>query len=349
VRDDDVEVIFVDEDDEPRDAVWPEDERVEAGRGSADLPPHASRHRLLVTLVVLAALLGGVGSAFAFAYHRHVTDRRLANELDLAAATPPQIPGLAALNLQPTWHAELTERIVIPVVNRSPRAIVLLGAMLREPGMAGDATLTPTGTTSLEPGQTGTVTGEVTVDCTQDPAANFPFMDNSNGTDVPMSNTSALRVRARTSGGRTTEATVNPDAHQGDLQERICTQQGDEIIRNVRTSSSHESGTRTATVNLSVPSNADIALQYKASFTYSVPGEDSAAACTVEAVQPKTPTTGTLRPDSTATVTYTVQLSNCPAGAAPPSTETVELNVVISIGKTQLNSTGYGMSLSDLL
>jgi len=347
VRDDDVEVIFVDEDDEPRDAVWPEDERIDSGRGPADLPPHASRHRLLVTLIVLAALLGGVGSAFTVAYHRHVTDRRLANELDLAAAATPQIPGQSALNLQSAWHAELTEQIVIPVVNRSPRPIVLLGAMLREPDMVGDATLTPTGTTSLEPGQTGKVTGKVTVDCTQGQAANFTFMDNSNGTDVPTSNTSALQVRARTSGGKIAEATVNPDA-QEDLQQRICSQQSGEIIGTVKITSSHESGTRTLAVNLSFPSHADIALQYKVLFTPSVPGHDSAAACTIEAARPKTPTTGTLRPGSTATVTYTLQLSNCPAGASPPSTEGVELNIAVSIGKTPVESFGYVRQLSTL-
>lgn len=349
MHDDEGEIVFLDDDDEPGDDPWPEAERIESGRDSSLLPPHAEPRRVLVTLVVLAVFLGGVGTAFGAAYHRHVTDRQLANELALApASSPPQIPGLTALGFQGAWHARITKRISIPVVNRSPQPIELLGAVLEEPGLVAAATMAPSGTTSLKPGQTGTVVGEVTVDCTQYPASNFPQMDNSNATDIPIAGTSTLAVRARTSGGSVASASVNPDAKQGDVQQRICTQQGDEFLGALSLTSSWNASAHTATVTMSAPSHADVPLQYQAEIAISDPVPVTYG-CVTGASRPTTPASGTVRPGETVTASYAIQMPDCSTRNRPSSGATITVTLAFSVNGTQLGSSGYGTSLDDVL
>ena len=349
MQDDDGDVVFLD-DDELGDESWLEDERIESGRDPSRLPPHAAPRRVLVTLVALAVFLSGVGTAFGTAYHRHETDRQLANELVLApTSSPPQITGLVELGNAPEWHAHVTKQIVIPVVNRSPRPITLLGAALKEPGLVGDTTLTPRGTTSLKPGQTGTLTGKATVDCTQSQTADFPGVDTSSGAEIPVADNSALVVRAQTSGGSLASVTVNPDARQGDVQARICDQESGAILGATGMTSSWNAATHTAVVTMIAPSQADIPLQYEAVFSLAYDGPIPSGGCDAGSTRPLTTTGGEVRPGETTTVSYAIQMTDCSASHRPSSTEDANVTVSLSANGTPLASSMLSIQLDSVL
>jgi len=346
------EVVFLDEDEDLNELPWLHEERVHGGRDPARLPPHAPRPRVLASLLALAIFLGTTGTTFRVAYHRHVTDRRIANLLDLApAASAPQIRGLVELGFQQTWHAKLTEQVVMQVLNRSPEPVVLLGAVLEEPGMLKTATLKPVGATTLKPGQAGTVAGEVSVDCTQDPAAISPLVDDTASVTVAVPGTSALLVRARTASGQVAEAAVDPDANGPNVQERICLQQGNNVTGATALTLSGNPRTHIATVDFSVPSNADIALDYKATATYSAdpaPGSDASELPYVSAPKPTLPTTGTLKPGATVKVAFAIQVSNC-TSARSSTTDNFYLQFVLTAKGIPINSSEDGMQLNTVL
>ena len=318
------DVFFLDENGEAAgeldealgDEGWLGAERLQGGRDTGrTLPPIAPPSRVLASLLALAVFLGCTGAAFTSAYHRHVTDRRIANTLALAAASsPPKIPGLAALSIQELWHAELEERVVIPVINRSPGPVVLLGAVLEEPGMTAAAEFEPVGAARLAPGQAGAVAGEITVDCTQDPAAVFPYMDNSNSATIPLPNTAALLVRARTEGGHVGEAALDPDADGPDLQLRICQQEGFDITGPPTIYAIGDARTHSVVVSLVVASSSDITLGYRATVAFAredaygiIPGLPDASA-----PEPVLPATGTVRSGGTIHVSFVIKVLACP-------------------------------------
>jgi hypothetical protein len=316
------DVIFLDEDEaggldgDLGDEGWLGEERLHSGHDAdRGLPPIAPPSRVLASLLALAVFLGCTGAAFTSAYHRHVTDRRIANTLALAAASsPPRIPGLAALGFQQLWHAQLEEQVVIPVINRSPDPVVLLGAVLEEPGMTTAADFKPIGAARLGPGQTGHFAGEITVDCTQDPAAVFPYMDSSDNSTVPLPNTAALLVRARTEGGHVGEAALDPDANGPDLQLRICQQEGFDITGPPTIYAIGDARTHTVEVSLVVASSSDITLGYRATVAFArqdaygvIPGLPDASA-----PEPALPPTGTVRSGGTIHVSFVIKVLSCP-------------------------------------
>jgi hypothetical protein len=300
------------------DAGWLDVERLQGGRDPGrSLPPVAPRSRVTASLLALAVFLACTGSAFTAAYHRHLTDRRIANTLKLSAAdTAPKIPGLAALGFQQLWHAELEERVVIPVVNQSPRPVVLLSAVLEEPGMTAAAEFEPVGAARLAPGQTGAVGGEIMVDCTQDPAAVFPYMDNSDNSTVPLPNTAALLVRARTQGGHVGEAALNPDANGPDLQLRICQQEGFDITGPPTIYAIGDARTHTVEVSLDVTSSSDITMGYRATVAYARQDQYGiigvAGPADTSPPEPLLPSTGTVRSGATIHVSFTIHVLSCP-------------------------------------
>ena len=298
------------------DEGWLGEERLLGGRDpDRALPPIAPPSRVLATLLALAVFLGGTGAAFTAAYHRHATDRRIANTLALAAASsPPKIPGLATLGVQELWHAQLQEQVVIPVINRSPDPVVLLDAVLEEPGMTTAAAFKPVGTARLAPGQTGAVAGEITVDCTQDPAAVFPYMDNSNNATVPLPNTAALLVRARTEGGRVGEAALDPDADGPDLQLRICQQEGFDITGPPTIYAIGDARTHSVVVNLVVASSSDITLGYRATVAFARENEYGiiTGLPDASAPEPVLPATGTVQSGGTIHVSFVIKVLSCP-------------------------------------
>ena len=314
-------------------AGWLEEERLQAGRDlGRSLPPVAPQSRVMASLLALAVFLGCTGSAFTAAYHRHVTDRRIANTLALSASdTAPKIPGLSTLGFQQLWQAELKERVVIPVINHSPKSVVLLGAVLEEPGMTASAEFEPVGAARLAPGQTGAVGGEITVDCTQDPAAVFPYMDNSDNSTVPLPNTAALLVRARTEGGQIGEAALNPDANGPDLQLRICQQEGFDITGPPTIYAIGDARTHSVVVTLTVASSSDITMGYRATVAYTRQNQHGAIGPADTAPpEPLLPATGTVRSGATIHVSFTIHVLACPI--QPKQTDGLYVELMLTAG-----------------
>ncbi|HET9172656.1 MAG TPA: hypothetical protein VFN97_24735 [Actinospica sp.] len=347
--DDEDEVVFIDdadEDDTDREdgESWLAEERLESAYTDGMLPPGASRHRLLVSLIALALFFGGTAAAFTAAYHRHLTDLKLANLLELtAASSPPQIPGLTDLGFAATWHAQVQEQVIVPVVSQSPRPVELLDAVLQEPGMVGTATLRPTGETTLRTGQTGALTGTVTVDCAKTPPVGYPSLTGDPSFVIPAEPSATLRVRARTSGGRIAQATVDPEAGQGygtEMQQRICTQQGGIAVSSPTESTHYNPSTHILTVDWSATSKSDSPLWYSAALAISSPGDDGTAPCTITSMLPAhgQPYIGTLEPGATLAAHFDLQMSACPSGTAPPATEQLYLDLELAIDGTDVVS-----------
>ena len=351
----DEDVVFLDEEEQDGldealgDAGWLAEERVQGGRDPRRLPPSAPRSRVLASVLALAVLLGCTGAAFTAAYHRHVTDRRIADTLTLAAAaSAPTIPGLAALGFQTLWHAELKERVVIPVVNHSPGPVVLLGAVLEEPGMITAASLAPIGSTRLAPGRAGTLEGDITVDCTQDPAAVFPYMDNPSTSTVPLPNTAAMLVRAQTESGRIGEAALNPDANGPDLQVRICQQEGFDITGAPSISAVDDPRTHSVRISLAVTSSADIAMTYQAHAAFARQNQFGVSPLSdTSAPEPLLPPTGTVKSGGTIHVSFTIQVQTCPVQAQP--TVQVYIEVLLTARGSPVDALEESVRLATLL
>jgi hypothetical protein len=312
---------------------WLDEERLQGGRDPGrGLPPVAPHSRVTASLLALAIFLGCTGSAFTAAYHRHLTDRRIANTLKLSASgMAPKIPGLAALGFQQLWQAELKERVVIPVINHSPKSVVLLGAVLEEPGMTASAEFEPVGAAKLAPGQTGAVSGEITVDCTQDPAAVFPYMDNSDNSTVPLPNTAALLVRARTEGGQVGEAALNPDADGPDLQLRICQQEGFDITGPPTIYAIGDARTHSVVVTLTVASSSDVTMGYRATVAYARQNQYGVSGPADTAPpEPLLPATGTVRSGAMIHVSFTIHVLACPIH--PQQTDGLYVELMLTAG-----------------
>jgi hypothetical protein len=347
---DEDEVVFLDDDETAIDEGWLAEERVETADAGV-LPPSASRNRLFVTLVALALFLGGTGAAFTAAYHRHVTDLRIANLLDLTAdASPPQIPDLADLAFASTWHAAVREQVLVPVVNHSPRPVELLGAVLTEPGMVGTANLAPTGRATLKSGQVGDFVGQVTVDCTRTPAAFAGVIGSDPSVVLPKDPGPSLRVRARTSGGQIAQTTLDPEsgpALDGEMQERICLQQGSTELGAPAISTHYDAATHVLTFDWSATSRADITLAYRLALSYSYPQDDpSAVACRIESMPAQAVQSGVLVPGATLNASVPVQMSDCPAGTVQVPAEMFLLSLDLASGGTDLGSEQDGFPVT---
>ncbi len=269
-------------------------------------------------------VLGAVGASFTAAYHRHLTDQRIANLLALSpAASPPTLPDLAALGFQKLWRADLEERVVVPVLNQSPEPVQLLGAVLEEPGMSTAAALEPVSGARLMPGQTGKVTGLVKVDCTQDPASVYPYFGGGGspggpgpgGAVIPAPTTAALLVRAQTvARGRVAEAALNPDDDGPDLQERICQQEGYQLTGVPSITAVAVPGAHEVRIELEVASSADIAMGYQADADYTRHLQSGAAGLAgISNPEPALPAGGTVQPGQALRLSFDIHVLSCPS------------------------------------
>lgn len=327
------DVEFLDPDDpaadDPaaQDVQWLDEEGVGGGRDPAALPPRAAPRRVLASLLALGVFLAGTGSAAAAAYRRHVTDRRIANELMLhAAASPPSIPDLASLAFASGWRARVTERVLVPVVNQGPRPVELLGALLVESGLVGPAKLTPVGGGTLRPGATGELAGTVTADCA-DTTATDALIFSSDGPGATTMAEPFVQVRARTSGGRTATALLDPENDEAaDLRARICQQEGDHLTGPQTVTTSFHKTSHLIIVRVSARSNADVQVQYEAQARYEDdPTPESGLSLSAQPVV--THASGLLDPGGGFSDRFLVEVRHCPS---KPLTQSITLLTTLS-------------------
>jgi hypothetical protein len=347
-------VEFLDPDDpdhEAGDVAWLDDERIGSGRDPARLPPPAAPGRALASLLALALFLAGVGGGAVAAYNRHLTGLRLADELVLQpTGSPPSIPGLAALGFAASWHQQVAEQVLVPVVNHSPRPVVLLDAVLREPGLVGAARLTPVTGRPLAPGESGELAGTVTADCTVASAAVAVGVLSLGGNMVTTVAASQLLVHARTSGGKSSTALVHPETASSDLQQRICGQEGNNLTGPVALDTAVDQKAHTVTVRLSTSSNADTAVDYMAEARFTIAPGLQLAGLSVSTPKAKNPEIGVLKPTAALALTYVIDVSKCPSALSPTLTELqLELQVLYSIHGVVLQVQGPTLSFDRLI
>jgi hypothetical protein len=343
----DVEFLDPEESGAGDEVLWLDEEGVGSGRDPHRLPPHPSRARLLASLLAVALFLAGIGSASAAAYHRHLTDRLLADELVLRpSASPPAIPSLAALGFAATWHAQVTERVLVPVVNRSPRPVQLLGAVLTEPGLVAAVRLTPLGGPPLAPGATGELGGTVTADCTVASSVVGVSVLSYGDNTLTTAAVANLQVSARTSDGATGIVQLNPENANPDLQARICGQEGDDVTGAESVTEAADPLAHTVTVHLATRSNADVPLEYVSGALYRT---GPTAGVVFSLPVPQTPTMGTVSPGAALAVTYVIDVSNCGPAHTPLKTAELQLQLIYSVGDTMLETSSEVVQLDPLL
>lgn len=309
-----------DQDDEYSEQVsWLDDDEVDGGaeRDDGQLPPHTTRHRVLVTLMALGLCLAGVGLSATAAYHRHVTDRRTADLLQIqGGAGAPVVAGLAALSFEPEWHAHLAESIAISVVNRSPDPVTLLSGVLSEPGLIGSARLVPAGDARVLPGKDGTLDGTVVADCTQ-PTAVQPAAPPLGEVLGEFVGGDVLSVRAETIGGMTGTTQLNPESTSGlDLQQRICGSQGYQLVYFGPIQTTVDRDSRTITVRLPMRSAADDAVDFSVSATYTDNPANDIPGLSISPPDATSSALGTIPPQAPETPTFTIRIARCPSYSA---------------------------------
>jgi len=207
----------IDDMDEAADVEWLDHDAADelASRPCA-LPAHATRPRVIGSLVLVGAVLAGTGYGANRVYHRDraadLVAGATADELILAApaARGISLPGLGGLAAATTrTGSRLSTPIAVPLVNRGPAAITLLpGATLLGPGLT--ASNLGGATTVLTPGQSTVLRGYVTVDCGRGAA------------DTGTAGVTSLTISARTSGGGLGVSTVAFADAAGSVRDRVC-------------------------------------------------------------------------------------------------------------------------------
>lgn len=307
-----------------------DEERVAAGRDPRLLPPRATPRRALASALSLALVVSAAIGAGSAAYHRHETDVRIADTLRLAASsTAPAIPGLTELAFAARWHAHLDERIVIPVVNKSPNAVTLVDGRLTEAGLRGTSTLKPLGEATVPPGGTGKLAGTVTADCTtqfEDAVTIDPNKSKTTATvtingDGTITGTGTLeaqrqarmgrlQVRARSVSGHVGEQTIFPESGLSDTADRICSQQGGTVAHTSGVKVAVDPHTHSFRVSLTAKSVADTALNYVGNTGWAA----QPTALGLKLNDSFTPVTesGTVQPGGTFTVSFQMTVEHCP-------------------------------------
>lgn len=333
-------IEFVDSDADRDDGhaaqvTWISEDEVGAGanRNDGRLPPRTTFNRVAASLLALAVFLAGIGASGRAADDRHVTDRRIANLLELQSGpAAPSIPGLAQLAFGSVWHASVSEDVSFPVVNRSPEPVTLLSAVLSESGLVSSSPLEPVGERQLAPGQAGTVVGTVTADCTRKTGpqaiSSSPLGELVGEFALPV-----LSVRARTSGGKSAVSRLDPEASsQLDVQQRICLQQGYGLLAVGGIDSAANPGTHTITLRMSARADTAAAVAFAVSAAYSDTPTEHVPGLVISA-QPvsESPMAGTLTPGGRLSIEYSIKVSSCPVGVSPrPDQVEVEVDAYVN-------------------
>ncbi|HEX4789095.1 MAG TPA: hypothetical protein VH372_11575 [Actinospica sp.] len=320
--------------------LWLGEEGLGSHRGGL-LPPLTTTRRLtgsLLTFVLALALTGFSGAA---AYRHDAAVAAAANALilqqvNVGDAVTLTDPGrLGGAN---GWRIEPSAAIAVGVTNKGPDAITLLpGAVLTGPGVTGQSTLSPAGATVLGPGQSGRLTGTVTVDCGM----------NVQAPSTPRTHTAAgniLLVHARTASGAVGVAAIGVGQGGDAVREQICREEGNSLVASFFPVSV-DTGTHTFSVAVAARSLSAQPLKYWVTAHYSGnpegylggqasdmtiemsdgrPAESGLSADAVDALLPGVrlasaapvgPVDGTLAAGANTSAGFSVHVESCPSSA----------------------------------
>ncbi|HEY2739254.1 MAG TPA: hypothetical protein VGK45_12685, partial [Thermoanaerobaculia bacterium] len=206
---------------------------------SGRLPPRATARRLTGSALVFVLALALTGFAGAAAYRHDAATAAAANALVLSqvdvgdAVTLTDQGRLGGAN---AWRIEPSVAVAVGVTNKGPDAVTLLpGATLTGPGIAGTSTLSPSGATVLAPGQSGRLTGTVTVDCGLNvlDASSPQTQTQAQPQPQPQTQTAAgntLLVHARTASGAVGVAAIGVGQGGDAVRTQICRQEGNSLV-----------------------------------------------------------------------------------------------------------------------
>jgi hypothetical protein len=226
--------------------------------------------------------------------------------------------------------------------------VALLDAVLLERGLLGQARLTPVTDRPLAPGATGELAGTVTADCTLTSTAVAVSALEFDGSTTTTVQAPRLQVRARTSGGTTATALLNPENVSPDLQERICGQEGDDVNRPEKLDTAADPRAHTVTVRLSTGSNADVTMDYASSAQYLSEPDHGVPGFSVSQPVAQKPAAGKVAPGAALTVTYVIDVRGCPAHPLPKG-DGLQLQLEFSVRGTILASLTDGIEFDQLV
>ena len=304
-------VEFLDPREESDDVDWLDEEHVRSHAGSGRLPSSAVVRRFLGSLLVFAVVVATTGYAGLAAYRHDQAVAAAGNALELSdvdVGDPVSLTDPGQLGGTDNWRIEPSAAIAVSVTNQSPDAITLLpGSTLLGPGLIHPATLAAAATV-LQPGQSGRLVGEATVDCSVPTSTRTAVIIVPGAADLG----DTVLVQARTASGAVGTASVGLDTGGETVRQQICLQQG----AGLATSSFPESvdvRTHSFTIGVSAHSLAAQPLRYQMSQLYPngmLPGVTLSASTSFGAVS------GVLAPGASVSAGFTVKVENCPRSTA---------------------------------
>jgi hypothetical protein len=157
----------------------------------------------------------------------------------------------------------------------------------------------------------------------------------------------SMQVRARSASGRTGEALIFPEVGVGTTAERICEQQGQNVITTSGLTASVDARTHTITVSLAATSVADVVLRYSADSEYSALPE-APGLILPDTLSPALPTAGTVAPGGKLDVAFQIPISRCSADSVP-GTDNILLNVLFLLDGQLVSFENYTASAQTLI
>ena len=374
---DDPRVEFLDSDEEIDGVRWRGEEGINSHQ-SARLPAHTTARRVIWSVVVFAlgvSLTGFLGRA---AYRHDQQVAVAAKSLVLGEAGSGQgltLTVSGSAGDAGVWRLEPTATMSIEVTNKSPDAITLLpGATMTGRGLTRPAVLGLSGTALLQPGQSGRLTGPVTVNCgvgTQSRA------QGADSTDTTQPAPEILSVHARPASGTVAATSVRIGSYGEAMRDQVCREQGDAVTTGFPESAdlTHHS----VTVTVSARSRSAQALDYALLAGYSVGGEttpgdfspeltvtlldgvpalNAIPAAAAEAAVPGArltevsvagPVNGTLDPNSGLRATFTVHVESCPSQVPASVADSLQFVVFLDDQGQPAYFEAYHVGLGDLV
>jgi hypothetical protein len=365
-------IEFLESPEDPAEIAWldpdgEEELNLGGSRGGSPWAPRATARRVYGPLLIFALALSGTGFAGVHAFRHDQAVQAAGNELVLREAKAGDavtLTGSSAAGGAGAWRVDPSASIDVGVTNESPDPITLLpGATLMSPGLTAAATLRPDGTTVLRPGQTGKLTGAISVDC-----------GIQTGSLANVLQGSSVLVQARTASGATGVATVNLGEDGGSVRTQICDDEG-EALSTSFFPESIDTAQHTFTIGLSARSLAAQSLRYQVTESYSssvssvddmtstearapwianeltmsssttpsdLPGVTLSAPAPVGAVD------GTLAAGASVSAGFSIRVSDCPS-SLPSAQTAVELTVLLDDDGSAAVSQTYGFALSTLV